>query len=490
MVFMDNSKKARRFPQKISKMRSLHKILLFSTFVISFLLYKFCLNYFFFQDDWFVLNWVKNQNILSFFALRQDIIYWRPISMPLLFFSLDKLFPMNAYAFHVVSFVIFFALIFSTYKLFLLLTKDSKLASLAAFFYGTWPIHYISLSWFSTTSYIIGPLLANLSFYFFILGSNSKKHKTYTISFVFFLLGIASSELVLVMPLIFVSYLFFFKKKIIFKYLLPFVVVDLVYFFVRFFLYPIPAKGDYEISIGLQALNNFIWYVLWGLGFPESFKYLIFPSLPKEALRIFLQFWQVTLYTFIFSILIAPKIIKYAKDNFRNFSFAIFWFTIGILPVIFVTNHSYPLYLSLAGLGFIFLLIQSLKKINNYFLAFLIFVWILLSYQNLKFTKNTHWIRNEQAISRAYIDYTQKKVKNPPKNSVFVFKPANLNFSTNHKFFIVEGEDTLKTSLSDQNAMQVIFNDSTIKSFYYDNRNASISLPPDTQILEIAPSTN
>ena len=60
-------------------------------FAASFYLYYPSLSYYFFQDDWFVLNWVRTDDFWSFFKFRTDIIYWRPLTMPI-FFKIGQVF--------------------------------------------------------------------------------------------------------------------------------------------------------------------------------------------------------------------------------------------------------------------------------------------------------------------------------------------------------------------------------------------------------------
>jgi hypothetical protein len=186
MVFLGNKKKVSRFSKENPSMKTIPIFSLAIIFLISFALFSFTLNYYFFQDDWFVLSWVKTQNPLSFFAFRTDIIYWRPISMPILFFLQNKLFSLNSVAFHLVSFLFFFTLIGAVYKLFTELIKSTKWALITALLYGTWSIHYISLSWISTTSYIIGPLLQTMSFYFLILANKPRLNRYHFVFFVLF----------------------------------------------------------------------------------------------------------------------------------------------------------------------------------------------------------------------------------------------------------------------------------------------------------------
>lgn len=468
-------------------MKNRELILLFLTFPTALLLFFPSLNYFFFQDDWFVLNWVQTGDILSFFNFRTDIIYWRPLAMPILFFSLFKIFSLNVQAFHAFVFIIYCFLILSLYSLLLHLDFDKRMSALGAFLYGTWPIHYISLSWLSTTSYIIGPLFQILSFIFFIKFVKEQKLKTYFICFAFFLLAVLSSEFSLVLPAIFFIYLYFYKKKINLIYFQPFILIGILNLFTRFILFPVPATGDYQLLLDTKLIKNYLWYILWGFNFPENFKTLIFPSLPKESLKILLDFWHVALPAILLLIFSIIQIASRFNQERKVCFLGLIWLTAGLLPVIFLTYHSYPLYLAFAGIGLILILTNSFKRAPDYLILGFILIWLTSSFSSLNFTKNNHWISNEQAVSKAYINYVQTYYKDPPANSVFIFKPPDITFSRNNGIVIVKGENTIKLSLSDQHAMEVIFPGKNIKSIFSTHQE-KVNLPEGLSSFEISPS--
>lgn len=454
-------------------------LLFLPIFALSLYLFLPSLNYYFFQDDWFVLNWIRTGNIASFFSFRTDIIYWRPLSMPLLFATTKAFFGLNPQAFHALAFGIFVLLVIVIYNLFLILAKDKKLAIIAAFMYAIWPIHYVSLSWFSTTSYIIGPLFQCLSFIYFL---KTRRLLTY----LFFFLGLMSSEFTIVLPAIFFAWSFFEKKKMSLKFIAPLFITDVIYFVLRFVIFAVPASGSYSPVFNLQLLYNFIWYVLWAIGFPESFKYLVFPSQVMHSIKILTQFWTISLPTVIISTILASKILSKFKKRLQNYIFGLFWLTIGLAPVITVTNHSYPMYLSFAGLGFIYIILTAIKGEKVLPIASVIVLWTLISITNLQFTRITHWARNEQAISKAYIEEALKKDQLPQQNSAFIFKSANVTFANNHNFTLVEGENNLGQALNFNDAMQVVYSDSSLKSIFPSNQQ-DIDLPKEINIIEVSP---
>ena len=449
-------------------MRLFPKIILTSAIFASFFIFYPSFNYYFFQDDWFVLNWVTNNPITSFFAFRTDIIYWRPISMPILFFVVNKVFSLNPLAYHLIAYSFFILLMFSIYKLFNMLLKDQKMASVGAFLYGVWSIHFISLSWFSTTSYILGPFFIVWSLIKFLEFSSTGKKLAYILSFLFFIFAIASTEFAILIPVIIFVHSVIYKKKIIFKLLLPFSLIIVTYMILRFVIFPIPSEGDYSLSFNTTLIKNFGWYILWALGFPERFNTLIYPALPKESLNAFLEFWKVSLPASLLSILIFSRVVIFFKKNLKVNIFAIVWFIVSLTPVILLSNHSYPVYLSLAGIGFILLIVSTFRSANYFLIVGLMLLWLITSYANIDFTRKTHWIPNEQAVSEAYTQYAKSKRPTISDDTVLILRRPDNYFAIDHNFVLVESEDTLKLSLSDQNAMKVVYGHKNLQSIYSD----------------------
>lgn len=460
-------------------------LIITAIFAAAFVLFYPSLFYYFFQDDWFVLNWVKSNNFLSFFNFRTDIIYYRPLSMPLLFWIAGKIFALQSIGFHSIGFAIFFSLIAAVYKLFSLLFKNNKIGFVAAFLYGTWPIHFISLSWFSTTSYLMGPLFQCLSFIFYLKFIEDKFNKYHLLlSFTFFIFGLLSSEFTLIIPGIFLAWTIFYKKKVHFISLTPFGLTIISYLILRFTVFPIPATGSYKMSLSLQTLNNLIWYLLWAIGFPENFKTLLFFKLPLESFKNILHFWQVT-FPILFQFALIIFIFLKSKKVLLNYLFGISWFIIGLLPVLALSSHTYPLYLSFAGLGLIYILVFSIKNQPKILLSAFLIAWFIVAFTNLKFTQKNHWVVNEQAISKSYVQYAKDKYINP-NNGVFVVKPANKEFSQSHNIVIIDSENNLQQSLNGSDAYQVIFNNRDLFSIFTTHQKP-VNLPIGVSSYEISP---
>ncbi len=406
--------------------------------------------------------------------------------MPIFFKFNYLLFGLNPQGFHLTSFLIFLLLIVAVYHLFSLLTLNRRLAIIGAFLYATWPVHFVSLSWLSTTSYIIGPLFQVLSLIFLLRLLKYKKISNFWVSLIFFALAMASSELTLVLPLIMFVYLAINGKMKFFKYLLPFLLIDIFYLILRFLMFPIPAKGDYALSINFQIVNNLFWYIFWALGFPESFKSLIFPSQLAQSIKVITQFWQISLGVSLLFLVLLKLFLKTLNGNIKFYSWCCVFLVLGLAPVLPLVNHSYPIYLGFAGIGLILIILQSIKKAPHLYLFALLVLWIWVAFYNFRFTRATHWVRNEQAISKAYVDFTKKTVTNPQGGAVFLFRPGDLDFNVRHKFSLKD-ISTVRQTLNYNDAMQVIYNDSSLKSFYA-NFLERVDLPKQSQFYEISPT--
>jgi len=467
---------------KIEKFTFLTFLLIFA---VSFLLFYPSLNYYFFQDDWFVLNWVRTGNLLSFFEFRTDIIYWRPLSMPIFFWVNYKLFGLNPLGFHLVSFSIFLLLLVSIYKLFLILLEKRSISLLGTFLYSTWPVHFMSLSWISTTSYILMSLFQVLSFLSFVKFTEKRKFQFWIISFTSFLLGLTSHEFTLVLPLIILTWGFLLKKTNYLKFLWPFFLTDLIFLILRFILFPIRIEDDYRMYFNHLIIFNFLWYILWSFNFPERFKELLFHIRVEQSFKTLAEFWKISLPTLFLPLLVVTLIIRFFKKQNKKILFGITWFILGLLPIISLVQHSYAVYLSFAGIGFIFIILVVLKKSSKAWWFILPIFWLFASFTNLQFTRHTHWIVNEQAISKSYIGYIRSTINNPKEGSIFLIKHPDRTYSLENKFVITDKKD-ISLALNNSSAIQVLVNDSSLKSLFI-NPVEQITLPPDTTVYEVIP---
>ena len=439
--------------------------------ILSLTLFYPSLNYYFFQDDWFVLNWARTNDLLSFFEFRTDVIYWRPISMPLFFWINRNIFALEPFGYHGVTFLFhILSALLSGYIIFLIFR--SKVASiLTTFFYATASFHFMSLSWLSLSWNAIGNFFTLIAIYFY-LTQEKNKNIFLVISLIFFLVALASTEFALVFPLLIIfvelfrtnfSLLRALKRGMILISISS--LIAIVYLFIRFLLFPIPSNEEYAIVIDGRVFNNYFWYLAWLINLPEVLKYqiqLTNLSAPKDP--TFLEPFRAYSYplltsSFIFALALSALFINSSVIRKMKVLIATFIFiALALSPVIFLPSHSFPYYLTMASIGFLVFIgyilsnifKKSTSKINLLLTILLIISWITASFFNLAFTRKTHWIPAEENISRQIVNKSKTKFPNVPENTILVIYPAS---------------EQDKQALMDQEAMNVIY-DKTIFSFF------------------------
>lgn len=468
--------------------------LLFFLISASFFLFYPLAKTSFFQDDYFLLDISQAQNFkefLAFFKPRQDVIFYRPLSMQIWYFLLRTFFDLKSYWFHLSGLIIFLFNLLVLYRLLLKITKKKELAFLTTFFYGTSGIHYLSLIWSAAFHYIIGCLFFNLSLYFFVSYNHKRKKSDFLFSLIFYILALLSEETsFFLFFLIFYFLIIFkgFKGKISFlrekiKILLPFFLIASFYLFFRFKVAKIPfGQEDYIFKIDNKIFKNLYWHILWVLNIPEDFKFqwLSFSKINPLFIKDFSFYFYSLFGLFIFVVILIyflplffliKNLIK--KRSFRKifFKFSFFglgWFFLGLIPAIFFPYHQYPYFLTFSAIGFYLffliplgLLVSSFgqKKIRKIgFSGLLICLWYLFSFLNLDFTKKTHWANRRARYSYFYLQKTLNKLSYPTVNDlIFIFFTPNC----------ISCQE-IKHALMKDKAFKVIYNNRQVRVRYGD----------------------
>ncbi len=426
--------------------------------ILSLALFLPSLSYYFFQDDWFVLNWVRTNSFFSYFSFRTDIIYWRPLTMPIFFKTGYTLFKFNVIPLHLFVFIFHFINTVLIFKILKSLKLKESQALFGSFLYATASFQFIALSWLSTVSYVIGPTFIFLTTLLFLRG------KTF-LAFLSFLIALASSELALT----FIPIAVILKaKNDSLKKLIPFFLVSAVYLLLRFIIFPIPRTGVYQTEINLNIFKSLLWYILWFFNVPEKMSTLIFFSNLKSSLKTSMEFAIYLIIPFI-SIIVTVMFVYLAKLKLKVLVKCTLLFLSGLAVFLVLPKHSYPLYLVVASLGPIYLIslsIQSLRRLRVAAMLTFGLFWFASSWLTLSFTRNNHWLVNEQRISRVYATYIKNQVPSPKTSSAFFIYPGNNDFALRNKLTLVTGETNVKQALNSQDALQVLYMDSSLESFY------------------------
>jgi len=443
--------------------------------LLSTLLYKDAFLAYFFQDDWFNLkiSTIHHLNDFFFFFLpRQDVTFYKPLGMQIPFYILKTLFGLSPVPFHVLALIThatnIILVYFITYKIF----QKKNISLFISFLYGTSAIYYTQFFWPSAFSFLIGPTTFFLSFLFFLnfiypsysglqLDRAQKRIRRkifYYLSIFAFTAGIFTNEMVHILSLVIVYYLFIFKLNKLLKYITPFFILSFAYFFGRFLFFPPPLKDAYQIGIGKHILNNFEGYILWSLNMPEEIKAQLssfwrlnsqfIHDFPQSAILIYISLF-ISFCCFI--LLPLFNIRKSTLKDKRSILLGIGWFTLGLLPVIFFSKHSFSYFLAIPAAGFYLtlgtLFMMSLSKIKKIFACGLLIViilnWLITSYSTIDFNKNVHWAPRRAKISQELVARIQKNYPQLLQKDIIYIPNSSEN----------------KLSLNNQDAFQVIFGD-------------------------------
>ena len=461
---------------KKNKWQSFLLIIAFLFLVLS--LYYNQLNYYFFQDDWFHLKISNPQNLrdfLNFFLFRTDIIAWRPISKQLFFFVIINFFKLNSYVSHLTILIFHFANAILIYKIIKKISGSVPGAFTTAFLYSSAVFHFTALAWISAGEYTIGTFFYLLASLTALLFFETKEYKFFLSSLVAFILCLASTELAVSWPffIIFLNIILERKKNSseVLKLLFPVGITIVVYFIMRLILFRAPLSGNYAVAVNIQIIKNYFWYILWLFNVPESFKNFI--SISNLSFSKEPTFYKITA-KFILKILIPVCVFVVTviylffstinKKNLIIFISSFAFLFVGLLPVLIFQNHAFSHYLLIPSLGvYIWIGLMLAKKFPKKHFSkqgmVLIFVmitsWYFSSYFSLAYTEIAHWIPGEQAVSRQVSEKVAKELVNVPRNSQITINSRG---------------EIAQHALMDQDGLQILLNDSSIKTIYtYDN---------------------
>lgn len=448
-------------------------VFLLLTVFLSGFLYRDSFNAYFFQDDWFTLKISDAHNLADFFNFfipRTDVIYYRPLGMQLPFFLLRSIFGLNPFPFHLLTFITHAVNILLVFLLLRFLFKEDSLSLIASFLYGTSIVHYTPFFWSATYAFVLGPTFFFLSFIFF-LRFLRKGSISYWLSIAFYLLGLLTNELVVVLPMILFFYLFIFQKVKYIKTILPYFFLGILYFMLRFIAFPpATATSDYQLGVGMYLASNLKAYFLWSFNWPEEIKaqFVNFLTINQKFIGEFLFDFAVFVITLgvnlsLFFIIPIGLIIR--KKNYhllKIVTFGIFWFLVGLLPVIFFPNHSFSYYLPISLVGLLFTsmilfnyLLKLVIKINRKFTYLLVLIisvnWLTIAIVSIEFNSKIHWAPRRARISKDLVTRAQK------------FYPRD---NPDYPFIYIQPSSEKKLALNDQDGLKIIYGEKNIITLY------------------------
>src|SRR3990167_6845351 len=402
------------------KTRFLRNIFVFSLlFILSFSFFYKSLNVFFVQDDFILINYFAENNLLFDFKnafAYLSISHWRPLHN-LYFLISGNLFGRFYPGYHALTLIIHTAAAFMIFKVLKILTKNANASLLGTLVYALHPSHFVSISWISGSATTIGFLFFISSFYLYL--KNQKKW-----AIVIFALSLLASEAMVVGAIIFISYEFLIKGKMKDKrFLLKVITISLGFLLLRFlFLTSDTTFKTYPFEISKGTVDALFYYILRTLGFVETSQ--------DTLTSIILVLWLAAITTSILKI--------FRTENQKFIWVFVFSALIGLFPFVLIPSHLSPHYLNISIWSFASVVSFGLLNINKLVRLFLILVFAFVAIINIQLTYKNNWVIKRSEIAKLYIEKIESE--NPPSKTVLVFDDSTISTSSEAYFALGTGK--------------------------------------------------
>lgn len=443
---------------------------------ITVFLYYPSLKYYFFQDDFYTLLRSQASSVKEFlnFFVPGGEIYYRPISMRVYFWLVQRLFGLNPFMFHLLSLGIHLINSFLVWRFVGKLVKNKTIGWISAFLYATNALHFLNLYWISETGLLFG-----LTFYLLTSSHYLNWLERKSISFpwlllLLFLVGVLNHEYMLTFPATMVALWVYLRKtseqkinpKKLIVSLLPLTLLSILYSIIRLIIFPLQVSGTYALAFGRATLKAIFWYSLWSFNVLENFRdqlevgirlrpeFLVsFPAVTITTMAILIL---ATLFIFGGPVALVIQASKSLKNRvLKILTFALVWVAITLSLPLLAPAHLSPIYASLAVVGLttsiatVFWLLYPRRHLA---VSILLLVWVAHSLQTLRLTEKIHWAGQEALKA--------EKVIAQIKSSY----PEVLAGST----FVLRNDAQTRQALFEDVGLKVIYSDQTINTYYGD----------------------
>lgn len=389
----------------------------------------------FFKDDLYFLNLSRINSLTEFLNFFNPLAIrgggFRPVSTQFFYFLINLL-NLSHFQIHLIMFLVYILGLLFLFKSLLALTKNRLFAMITTWLYALSFIHVFQLYIACAFQEICLFTFLILSFYFLL-------QKRARLSFLFFILALASKEYAIFYPVL-LWFIFFWQHKI---KKLPKISISKSYLFVLTFTTLVLALLlKYQLSdfaknplyaIHLEPrlmVNNLMWLGLWSIGFPNYLPdYLpsIFgPPLPDfyKALatlesRIYWLFLIIFLAVFFLSVIYLFFFQKAKrKQFFYLIIFTFFSFTLFNLPTL-PTIHKTMIRLMLPLLfisilqGYVITKLYQQKGKARIVAVFMIITYLVFNYYGTLVHESASTFRLESDIyfrSKQYFESRRSQI--------------------------------------------------------------------------------
>ena len=299
--------------------------------------------------------------------------YYRPVFLTWLLIN-HTLFGMHPAFWHLTNLLAHLGATTLVYALALRLTREQKVAAIAALVFGVHPVHVESVAWISGVTEPLLALLMIPSFLAFMNYRENKGGKWLAVSLGFFAAALLAKETAVITPGLMVAYVLLcsedgWKKRIAdsARLLVSFAVVTLIYLVLRAAALQGLAHRTAEItpSITLYTMPSVVWFYLKQLCLPfglsafydtpyvthVSWKYLLAPLTGVVVVILFIA-------------------IAWWKSRGAQVGMAATWMLLPLVPVMNVSllpmgDFVHDRYLYIPSIGFALLVAMALAKLDE-----------------------------------------------------------------------------------------------------------------------------
>lgn len=394
--------------------------------------------------------------------------------------------------FRIIIFLIHFINIYLVYIFVKRIASNKYLAYFVSFFFG------ITAANVATLYYLAGGIQTLLATTFTLFSLllfhqylKTKTQKLKILAFLAFVFAIVSHEQAIITPFLLIGLIYVSTNiRNIKKYLF-----DLLPYFLLIFILLIletsligfsSSEKQYQAVFSIKTVfNSLFWYASWALGVPETLIDFIPPGfkLNPNLLKYWGNYYMFIFPSFaisLFSILIATLYLLLKKSRvFTNkfFVLSLFWFPLGLLPVILLPLHKSTHYLVISLpafwliVGFIISNFYQQIKVKNLLLSKIFVSLFLISLVILSGTaailgSTNYWAASRGKLAQKIIREIQNTYPILPRGAIIYFKndptyphlTSEWGGSSNQVSIILNGSD----------ALQLLYKDPTIKVYYED----------------------
>ena len=430
-----------------------HKLLLIT--LLSLIVFLPSFRAFFYQDDFIHLFFSRNSaDVIKSFNLfiPGGYPFYRPVSTQLYYFSLSGLFGLKPFYFHVVNFLIFSTNICLVFFLIKRLTGRVEAATLGTVVFAINATHIAPLYSAANVQELLLVLFSLISVILFDRSS--------PFSILFFLLALMSKETAVMLPGI--LFLLALNRQQsshqIMGRLLPFILILVFYLIGHFHYYGLAESSSYVMSVGKETLQILFWYLLWSLSVPMILSDFLLPGFKLSPFFFTVGKLNAWIFLFFFPLLLGIILCALLQKRKVPF-FGLWWFLIGISPMLPFPSHRLGTEQSFAlvGLGLFLgsILKGSLAKI------FLI-IYLIFSLNSILLSMRTNWVVRSGEIAKKTTDYLKKNHPEIPPDAIIYFTNGQIvipQYGSSKQIYLATGNGVGLPMMLGRNDLKIYYED-------------------------------